>query len=187
MKKGWQISVISLLILGIMGVTVIGNAAKKEKKILRYPYGCFPVGFKYKYHHLILTPTAKYHPQTVFFIHNISTKPVFLYQARDGNAPYIIHINTRILPNRWSVYAMDEKKVKFICTNEDKKVRHKKVIDCAKVLDICEFPRTRFGDNHRGNYWPIKNGSRKGAAVALRYHGVLLIDPKKKDKEEPKG
>ncbi|AAO90650.1 enhanced entry protein [Coxiella burnetii] len=170
-----------LVLLGAALYFLIPGA---EGKILRYPYGCYPMGYKFNYYNLILQPTGRYHPQTIYFIHNVSKQAISLFQARSNDEPYIIHINTTIAPNAWSVLATDEKKVKYICTNGGNDILKLKIINCSKVLDICEFPRTRFGDNNRGNYWAVENiGSSTAAVSAIRWYGILLIDPKKRDLE----
>ena len=177
----------ALLITILVSVCLVSYAGPKtKKKPIRFPHGCSPVGYQFDYYHVIFKPAAKFQSQTVYFIHNLSNKTVKLLQSRTGNDPYIIHINSSIMPNRWSVFATDEKATKFICAVADGKGLHDRVINCSKVLDICEFPMTRFGGNHRGNYWPLVNHSRKGAMIAMRYHGVLLVDPKKRaqDKED---
>lgn len=169
----------------IMGISLcflllaVSGANGKE---LRFPPGCYPMGYKFKYYNLILKPTARYHPQTVYLIHNISNQSVKLFQARSGDDPYIMHNNTTIGANTWSVLATDEKEIKYICANGGEDILKIKVVNCSKMLEICEFPRTRFGDNNRGNYWIAQNvGSWTGAVSAARWNGILLIDPKKEE------
>lgn len=70
--------------------------------------------------------------------------------------PYVIHINTIIVPNNWSVLATDESKFKYICTSDGNDILKLKILDCSKVFDICEFLRTRSGDNDRKNYRLLK-------------------------------
>ncbi|WP_157870842.1 hypothetical protein [Candidatus Coxiella mudrowiae] len=91
--------------------------------------------------------------KTVYFIHKISNQGVNLFQVSTGEDPYIIHINTTIAPHNWSVLSTNQKRLKYICTNEGSDLLKFKVIDCREVLDICKFPWTRFSDNNQGNYW----------------------------------
>lgn len=180
MKGSWKVFIVTVL----MGGFLVSDIVPAKKKPIRFPHGCFQKGYQFDYHHVIFRPTAKFQPQTVYFIHNVSNKKIKLFQSRTGNEPYVMHVNTAVLPNRWSVYATDEKKSKFICAVARKKGLHDRVVNCSRVLDICEFPWTRFGDNHRGNYWPIVNRSRGGAFRAMRYHGVVLIDGKKRKQDQ---
>ena len=181
MKASWRVFIVTVL-MGSFLVSDVVVSGKKESK--RVPHGCFQQGYQFDYFHVIFTPTAKFHPQTVYFVHNVSKRSVKLFQSREGNEPYVMHINTTIIPKRWSVYATDEKKSKFICAVKNKKGLHDQVIDCSKVLDVCEFPWTRFGDNHRGNYWALTNRSKSGAFIGMRYHGVVLIDSKKRKQDQ---
>lgn len=159
------------------------NSYSKEK-FLRYPVGCTVGGFKFDYYNVIFKPTALYHPQTIYFVHNLSSQTVHMLYTDAGNRPYTApSINGSINPKLWSVLALDEK-TKFICTNYDKSKGMHNVIDCSKVLEICEFQRTRFGPNTHGNYWVSQHNTIMGSVSAVRWHGILLTDPKKNaDKE----
>ncbi len=155
------------------------NAAKKTtKKTIRFPVGCHKIGYKFDLYNVIFTPSNKKYSQTAYFIHNISNRTVYMLQANDGSEPYIVHIDGNIDPNRWSVLAVSESDIKYVCANYDKANGDYRVISCQGVLDICEFPRAKFGTNHRGTYWLTLNKSRKSAVNAARWHGVLLTDHK---------
>ncbi len=165
-----------------IGVACINTATLASKKKLPFPSGCFQRGYSYKYHVLTLTPTAKHHPQSLYFIKNISSNSVKISQIRVSDKPYIMHNVTTIKPHLWSALATDIKVSKFICTRKSRHDKHDDIIDCKNVLSICEFPHSRFGENHRGNYWVMTNrGSHTNLRNAVRYHGVLLVDPKRKD------
>lgn len=154
------------------------NTEEMVEKNVQYPYDCVPSDYRFSYFTLILEPSFKFTRQATYFIHNTSDKPISLLQARTGDDPYIMHLKTTINPHQWSVLAIGEKKVLMICTNSDKKLMHDKVVDCQKNLDICQYTHARYGDNEHGNYWPIENNTMNGAVHAMRWHGVLLIDPK---------
>ena len=186
MNLKWKLTFIIMLTGCLLAPTQLLAKSAKEKKP-RFPMGCFPVGYKFKYHTLTVTPTAKYHPQTIFLVHNLAGFPVHIRQIHTGDKPYVIHINTTIKPRFWSVLATDEKKLKFICTVNKKGIKLEQIIDCGKVLELCEFPNTRFGDNHRGNYWIHQRSTGNSAKRATKYHGVLLIDPKKTKRDKMQG
>ena len=76
-----------LVFLGVALYFLIWGA---EGKILRYPYSCYPMRYKFNYRNLILQPTGKYHPQTIYFIHNVSKQAISLFQARSNDELYII-------------------------------------------------------------------------------------------------
>lgn len=149
--------------------------AQKKNKI-RFPIGCKQLGYKFDFYNVIFTPSNKVYPQTVYFIKNISNRTIRMLHVHNGDEPYIVHVDGTIAPNRWSVLAVSEPKIKYVCTNYNKRKNDHRVINCKNILDICEFPRARFGTNHRGTYWLAVNQSRRSAVRATRYHGVLLTD-----------
>lgn len=171
---------ISQSIVAVVIALFCVNSFAVEKKKLRYPLGCKPVGYSFQYFNVMFKPTAKYHPQTLYFVKNISNRDINMMQARKGDEDYVVYMRNTIKPNRWSALALDEKNAKFICTNKNKKQKTHAVVNCRKVLDICEFTQVRFGTNHRGNYWVTHNKSMRGAYNATKWHGVLLVDPKRK-------
>lgn len=159
------------------------NKKQPEKKI-RFPVGCKQMGYKFDLYNVIFEPSTKKYSQTIYFIRNKSLNMVIhLLQANDGSEPYIIHIDGNIYPNKWSVLAVSEHKIKYICTSYNKRYDDYRVLNCQDVLDICEFPRARFGTNHRGTYWLTLNQSRRSATNIARFHGVLLTDPKQMEKQ----
>ncbi|OGO94060.1 MAG: hypothetical protein A3F41_04725 [Coxiella sp. RIFCSPHIGHO2_12_FULL_44_14] len=183
MKK-YKLFLMAMLIAVIFSQFSLAGEEKKEEK-RQYPYDCTPEGFQFSNFTVQLHPVAKYHPQTIYFFHNISDKTIHILQTNMGNDPYIMNMRTTMKPKMWSVLATDEKNVSLICTMPNEKLPHDQVINCKDLLEICEFTHTKFGDNHRGNYWVVENNTMMGAKSATRHHGVLLIDPAKtkQDKE----
>jgi len=177
MSKRHYVIVLVMLLSCLM---IFGTLAKKKQseKRIRFPVYCKQMGYKFDLYNVVFSPSTKQYSQTIYFIHNISKREVRLLQSRDGNDPFIMHINGQVAPNRWSVFAVSGGQVKYICTNYSKRTKKHRVVNCQEVLDICEFPRARFGTNHRGTYWLTFNQSRKSAVNVARYHGVLLSDPK---------
>lgn len=175
--------ILAVLFLGVGSVSY--SAAQTEQndndeQKQHYPLGCTPVGYQFSHYNVILKPTAKYEPQTLYFIKNTSNKEVNLFQARTGNESFIVYLESTMKPQQWSALALDEKNAKFICTHQNKNQSSHQIIKCKNVLDICEFTQARFGENHRGNYWVTENKSMKEAYQTTKLHGVLLVDPNRK-------
>jgi hypothetical protein len=162
----------------IINPALAGKKNARTKKEMRFPVGCKQSGYKFDLYNVIFTPSTKKYSQTIYFIKNISNKAVHLLQASDGNDPYILHIDGKIASHRWSVLSVSEHRIKFICTNYNKRKNDRQVINCQNVLRICEFSRSRFGTNHRGTYWLTLSKSRRSAVNITRFHGVLLSDPR---------
>lgn len=177
MHKRYYLVVLAITLICLVFNT--GLASKKySKKSLRYPVGCKQMGYKFDLYNVIFTPSTIRYPQTIYFIHNVSNKTVYMLQNNEGPKPYVLHINGKISPNKWSVLAVSEPKLKYLCVNYNEQKNDLTVINCQKIIEICEFPRSRFGTNHRGTYWLVFNKSRKGSVNTARYHGVLLQDRK---------
>ncbi|MGD9107658.1 MAG: enhanced entry protein [Gammaproteobacteria bacterium] len=152
--------------------------SQRAKAKSRFPAGCRPIGYKFDFYNVIFDPSTIRYSQTVYFIKNISNRPVYLLQSSNGSEPYILYSNGLISPNKWSVLSVSEDQVKYICTNFSRANREHRVINCQNVLSICEFSRSRFGTNHRGTYWLTMNKARKTAVNITRFHGILLSDPR---------
>jgi len=161
--------VILTVVFGLLTLNVA--IAKKQ---IRFPVGCTNVGHKFDLYNVILTPTSRRLPQTVYFIHNISKESIYLHQEKQKDKLYTTRINGNISANQWSVLAVAEKQMKFACTTLDRRKKNHELISCEKVLDICEFRQSNFGINHRGTYWLLLNKSRKTAMKMTRDYGVWL-------------
>lgn len=164
------------IIIGLMINPALANN-NNHKKTIRFPIGCKKMGYRFDLYNVLFTASNQRKSQTVYFIHNISQKPVQLLQSVTGNEPYTLYINGKINPNRWSVFAVSGRNLKYTCTHYNQSRKQHRVINCRHVLEICEFPKTRFGTNHRGTYWLAFNQSRKSAVDLARFHGILLTDP----------
>ena len=173
MLKVKHIMIYSLLATGI----VVSTQVLSKAKALRYPVRCEQSGYQFRYYTLMLIPTTQQRTRAVYFIYNKSNRPVTLLQSRSGDDVYVMHINNTIKPKQWGTFATSEKEIKFICTKDNKRGLHNKVIDCSKVLKACEYPSVKFGDNNRGNYWVVESNSRRGALRATNYNGILLLGP----------
>ena len=146
-----QITISLLTSLCLLSASPQG-AAKKEKKKIQFPGGCYQQGYEFKHSTLLLHPTSAGNRQSMYFIHNLSmTGPVKLYQMKSGEEPYVINLNSKINANQWGVFATSEEIDKFICTVPDKKHSHGKIINCKDVLDVCEFTNVLFGTNIQGS------------------------------------
>jgi len=161
-------------VLGLLTQPVAIAKENGDQKNTSFPVGCVNTGHHFELYNVILTPSAERSTQTVYFIHNISTQPVYLLESQKSDNPYIMYINGRVDPALWSVLAVTEKQIKFICTHYDTHKKMHEVIKCQDVLAICEFKKALFGPNHRGTYWMTINKSQKAAVNMARNYGVWL-------------
>lgn len=145
------------------------------KKSKRFLSGCYIEGYHFKHRVLHLEPKSKGHAASIYFMHNLSMNTsVNLYQMKTGNESYIMNLNNKINPNQWGVFATDKTLDRFICTIPSSKYTYGEVVDCKKVLDVCEFTNAKFGTNNRGNYWVIRSSHKSGAKWGSIRQGTLL-------------
>lgn len=164
-----------MLLLLTITYDTFAMAKSKTKSVIReFPRSCIPVGYSYQYRMLILEPKSEEHQQTLYMIHNISNKAVTLRQATDGDDFYVMHLKHTIKGNTWAALATDFKKSKHICTTEKKGLEYGEIIDCKSALKICEYTRSKFGSNHRGNYWLASGLPQKALVRKVIRHGILL-------------
>lgn len=162
-----------LICFAVMMAFIFSSTAIAAKK-RKFPPGCTPTGFSFKYHVLMLHPHAAGKQQSLFFVHNKTLKSVRLFQMRSGDEPYIMHLNNTIKPNQWGVFSTDEELVKFICALPEKKSKFGTVINCKSALELCEYVNVKFSASTHGNYWSVGSNSRRGAINNVIHQGILL-------------
>ena len=150
---------------------IIGLAAQKDKE--RNPLGCKDVGYKFDLRALDLYPESVGDRHSLYFVHNITKKPLKLYQMRSEDSAHSVHLNHEIYPNRWAVLATSAKHLKYACAIDDGKSEYGNLVDCAKSVTVCEFAKVRYGMNNRGNYWMVKGNTRNGAVREVVWYGVI--------------
>lgn len=165
-----------MLLVGLVFPEKIVAKKIKLKSVLKntFPTGCREVGFGFKHYMLILYPYAAGQSQSLYFIHNKTRKLIKFYQMRSGDEAYIYHLNNKIQPKQWGALATDEKKVKFVCTMLSEKSKYGEIVDCAEVLELCEYPNVQFAINNYGNYWAVESGTKSEVIKKVIRQGVLL-------------
>lgn len=164
----------------LLGFSVLVKALAVEIETV-FPPGCVAVRNVFKYYALSLRQGASGELQSLYFIHNKTLDSVKLYQMRSGEERYIMYLNNEIKPNQWGVFATDEKLVRFICTVPNNKKSKSKygekygeIVDCKKLLEVCQYPNVQFATNNGGNYWSVESNSRDGARAEVIQQGILL-------------
>lgn len=159
-----------LTILGILTPTL----AEAKLKPLELPRGCHKEGFTYHHNVLTLLPAKAGNHDSVYFIYNKSPNTISLYQLKSVDEHKGLNINNKIRAKQWGVYSSDEDQVRFACSIPSAKYDHGKLIDCGKVLDVCEYTHVKYGLNNRGNYWMARSSSKNGAVRRAMHIGILL-------------
>jgi hypothetical protein len=168
---------LSMIRFKLISLTLIMGSILFSQEILaieKFPFGCRPVGFSFKYHVLMLSPQSDGGSQSLYLVHNKSPKLVQLYQMRTSEEPYNIHINNEIRSNQWSALATDEKLSKFICTIPKRDSRYGEITDCGSLLELCEYTNVKFSINNHGNYWAVESEPLNEVIRQVIDQGILL-------------
>jgi len=158
----------SALLLGVAGSSFAG---KKDPE-MRSPLGCRDVGYTFDLNVLQILPRSTGDDQSLYFMFNKTDKAINLYQMRQSESSQSVYLNHVIHPHRWAVLSSSER-MNYICTMDDRKTSHGKIVDCADSLNVCEYARVKYGMNNRGNYWLARSNSRNGAIREVVYYGII--------------
>lgn len=175
MKKT-TIAGLGLICLGLIfsNLALAASKEKVDKDDDKNPTGCYNTGYAQHLKVLTLLPGESGPRNSMYFVYNKMDKPVNLFQMRDGDSVYSLHLNHTIPPQKWAVFATSEEKLKFLCSVDDKTYpKYGHIVDCAQTVKVCEFTNVKFGLNNRGNYWMVKGNTRNGALREVVHYGII--------------
>lgn len=155
----------------VLGVQSVGFAGKEDSEI-KSPLGCKDVGYKFDLNVLQVLPRSIGDDQSLYFMFNKTEKAINLYQMRKSESSQSVYLNHVIRPHRWAVLSSSER-MNYICTMDDRKTSHGRIVSCADSLKVCEYARVKYGMNNRGNYWLVHSNSRNGAVRQVVYYGII--------------
>lgn len=169
-----KLAMFSIALVFVSGIVPVHTvlAAKKDNDY-RNPLGCRDVGYEFEMNTLNIYPEEAGRRNSLYFILNKSNKRVNLYQMRQGESVHSKFLNHDIQSKRWAVLSTCEKKIKYVCTVDDRNSKFGKIVDCKDNLQICEFARVRFGLNNRGNHWIVNSNTRNGAVREVVRYGII--------------
>jgi hypothetical protein len=122
----------------------------------QFPRGCNVQGYAFNTNFLILNDQGN---QEFYLIHNSTHEPVILELHETEEAFMSPKLHSTIDPLRWSAFASDIKNQHFKCFTTDGD--NTKVLDCGKVLEVCQYPRVKFALSNMGNYWVSSNKEQR--------------------------
>lgn len=137
------------------------------------PHGCKEVGYRYQYQTLEIQPRAEGDRESLYFFYNRSDEPIKLYHMLGNSAPIKTFLNHTLEPKLWAVLLTGEGNVKYICAKHAEGEALGEIVDCQSHLTVCEFPKTRFGLNNRGNFWLVKADVRANAIRQVERYGII--------------
>jgi hypothetical protein len=164
---------IFLAILLIINLTSYALGQSERDDDNHFPDGCNKIGYKFELKTLYVIPEHTGARQSLYMIFNSSHDPITLYQLKKDNNTRNMYMNHKIAPQRWGVLATSELDLKFTCTKPSRDSRYGEIVDCAEVLQLCEFDKVRFGLNNRGNYWLTDSFTRNAGVRAIVHYGII--------------
>lgn len=134
-----------------------------------FPRGCEARDYQFIDYDLVLNKTGD---QQLFLIQNRSSISVALGRRQGADDFMSPSLSAKLDPGRWAAFASDMPHLYFEChITEGEKARK---IDCAQVLDVCEYPRAKFALSNMGNYWVSANKSRYDIVQDAASKGIYL-------------
>ena len=160
-----------ILMIGVSAALFVSESSAKPTA--KFPHGCKEVGYVFENSRVILRPMVIDSKQTLYFFYNKSYYEIYLKYQKPSHLTFSADHKTYIDGDRWTALAMDESEMQFTCSLVNG-TRPMGQIDCARVLEVCQYPRAKFADSNMGIYWVIENSGlwrtiRKAIEV-----GILL-------------
>lgn len=169
-RPAWSL-LISVCLLTLFAIQSVPAATEHDKRFIK---GCQEVGHKFSGGRLVLTPMkVEEYDQTIFFIHNVSMDRIVLKSITTDAAPLYPTWKTKINENRWAAFATDKQGIQFACLSGGYGGGGNEV-DCQSAIEVCQFPRAKFGSNNQGNFFVTSNRSKYSARNAAIRYGILL-------------
>lgn len=172
-----KIAILTAVMLSLLNSQIwsYGQAKPKEDKDNdKFPPGCVDTGYEKKLKVLTLLPYQTGERNSLYLVYNSLPQTVNLFQMRDGDSLYSMHLNHSIPANRWAGFSTSEPQLKFLCTVADRaRGEYGKIIDCGEALKVCELTKVVFGLNNRGNLWMVKGNTRNGAMREIVRYGII--------------
>ena len=157
--------IITLFFTCILGVAHSENFS--------FPRNCQSGGYNFYLKTLRVTPGSIGGRNSLYLFYNNSDKAIKLYHMHDKDHFFNVYLNNTIRPNRWAVFASNEKEINYVCTQSERGKEFGKIVSCKDFLKICEYPKVRFGINTRGNLWIVSNVSENSAVRGIVRYGII--------------
>jgi hypothetical protein len=148
-------------------------ALEKVEDTSKNPLGCRDVGYAYDLDTLQILPHSVGDKQSLYFFYNNLSQPVKLYHMVGDNTGHATFLNHTIRPKQWAALATGEPKVKYMCAIKAEGSNLGNMVSCKDSIKVCEFARTRFGLNNKGNFWIVQGNTRAGAVSEVVHYGII--------------
>lgn len=134
-----------------------------------FPRGCEVSGFNFSDNYLILNQAGH---QTFYLMQNRSNQSILLERHETRDVFMSPKMEANLAPGAWAAFASDEQNLNFQCSTKDENKAGR--INCAAVLDVCQYPRARFALSNMGNYWVSTNKAQNLIIKEAVAKGIYL-------------
>jgi hypothetical protein len=134
-----------------------------------FPRGCSITGFGYSDNYLILNEKGE---QSFYMVQNRSDKTIELEHHETKDVFMSPKLHSKLEPQHWSAFASDEEGLYFKCFTQEGDSAT--IMNCADVLEVCQYPRVKFALSNMGNYWVSTNKDQGQVIKDAVAKGILL-------------
>ena len=154
----------------VLILPTLSLASKQAAPPSIFPRGCEITGFGFNQNFLILNEHGQ---QALYLLQNHSNQTVELehYETKP-DAFMSPKLESKLAPSHWSAFASDVQMLHFQCfvTHGDER----SVVNCADILDVCQYPRVKFALSNQGNYWVSTDKVRQQVLTDATSKGIFL-------------
>lgn len=143
-------------------VTTTANAAV-------FPRGCEVSDFGFQDSHLILNEHGN---QALYLIQNHSDKAIDLEHVETKDLFMSPKLHSKLDPLNWAAFASDTSNFHFKCFIQGEDITT--TVNCADVLDVCQYPRVKFALSNMGTYWISTNKEQNQVIKDAAAKGIYL-------------
>ena len=163
-----MITASGVLLLAALATPTQNAVAARSK----FPNGCRQKNFHFNANLLELTTDPNGLQQTIYLIHNITHHDIKLEVTNPSKYQPTYQ---KIIPyNRWAVLAKDEIPLQMVCTGATTYDDIGYSLDCAQVIELCNYNNAKFPEQNLGTYWLDRTGSQRQAMRHAIRKGILL-------------
>ncbi|MFY7698018.1 MAG: enhanced entry protein EnhB [Legionella sp.] len=134
-----------------------------------FPHGCEVTGFGFNNSYLILNDSDT---QKFYLLANRTDKKIELERLETSDLSINPQLQSKIDPFNWSAFASDINNFHFQCYTLENDSRY--LVNCADVLEVCQYPRARFALSNMGNYWVSTNKPKDWVIKDAAAKGIYL-------------
>lgn len=160
---------VALLFCAFCNMTYAARQVAPPQPVSNFPHGCEVTGFGYNQNYLTLN---EHGDQAFYLIQNRSNKQIEIQRYTAQDEFMSPKLQSKLDAGAWSAFASDIRGLYFQCyAHENDNIAP---INCADVLDVCQYPRVKFALSNMGNYWVSSNKPQAQVIKDATAKGIYL-------------